>query len=111
MNEYDEIRGKITKKRDELRRRLGLIREVKHHTAEPLNPDSAEQAVEVTNDEVLDTIDEVTRAELEAIEKTFARIENGEFGLCTKCEQPIPIKRLEAVPNAEHCVNCADEAR
>ena len=27
---------------------------------------------------------------------------------CSSCNNPIPLERLEAVPNTEHCVNCVD---
>ncbi|MDP3963002.1 MAG: TraR/DksA C4-type zinc finger protein [bacterium] len=36
------------------------------------------------------------------------RIERGTYGICRNrhCSQEIPLKRLEAVPEAEHCVEC-----
>ncbi|HLT28558.1 MAG TPA: TraR/DksA family transcriptional regulator [Myxococcaceae bacterium] len=32
-----------------------------------------------------------------------------EFGLCETCEEPLPTKRLEALPYAELCVPCQSE--
>ena len=29
---------------------------------------------------------------------------------CVDCERPIPLSRLEAVPNASRCVKCQEEA-
>ncbi len=40
-----------------------------------------------------------------AIEK----IENGSYGICEMCGQPIPAERLEIVPETTLCVKCAQE--
>ncbi len=108
MSDSTEVRKKLKERRDELERRIERIDEDVRQVDGPLDPDSAEQSLELTNDEVLDGIDAVTRAELEAIYRTLGRIDNGEFGLCTRCEEEIPIKRLEARPHSEHCVGCAE---
>ena len=48
------------------------------------------------------------RARLSALKKTLPRIdEDDEFGICTRCERPIPIKRLMLVPQSRMCVRCA----
>jgi RNA polymerase-binding transcription factor DksA len=44
---------------------------------------------------------------LEEIADALERIGKGRFGLCEECRQPIPAKRLEALPYARHCVDCA----
>jgi DnaK suppressor protein len=46
------------------------------------------------------------RAQLEAVEAALARIAAGTYGRCTNCGQPIPAERLEAIPWAEHCIDC-----
>ena len=33
-------------------------------------------------------------------------IDDGTYGFCESCEEPIPVKRLEAVPWARRCVPC-----
>ena len=35
------------------------------------------------------------------------RIEQGIFGRCEECGEEIPEARLEAVPYARHCIDCA----
>ncbi len=34
------------------------------------------------------------------------RIEEGSFGSCERCSEPIADKRLEALPFARHCIDC-----
>jgi|SRR5579871_2607287 len=40
------------------------------------------------------------------IQTALAAIDEGTYGLCQDCEQPIPRKRLDAVPWARLCVPC-----
>jgi DnaK suppressor protein len=34
------------------------------------------------------------------------KIDDGSFGNCERCGEPIADKRLEALPFARHCINC-----
>lgn len=46
---------------------------------------------------------------LKKIEKALARIEDGTFGICERCEEDISIKRLEARPVTTLCIRCKEE--
>jgi DnaK suppressor protein len=46
---------------------------------------------------------------LKKIEKALARIEDGTFGVCERCEEPISPKRLEARPVTTLCIRCKEE--
>lgn len=69
--------------------------------------DLDDQSQEQENDAVLDEIGASSKAELILISKALQRYENGNYGICQRCEQPIKPERLEAVPEAEYCLNCA----
>ncbi|HZE28934.1 MAG TPA: TraR/DksA C4-type zinc finger protein [Gaiellaceae bacterium] len=43
---------------------------------------------------------------LEAIDAALARIENGTYGICANCGEPIGTDRLEAVPWTTQCIDC-----
>ena len=45
---------------------------------------------------------------LKKIEKALSRIEDGTFGICERCEEPISAKRLQALPWAKFCVRCQE---
>jgi DnaK suppressor protein len=47
-----------------------------------------------------------TRRNLEQIVGALRRIADGSYGLCEKCEAPIPAERLEVLPHARFCVPC-----
>lgn len=40
------------------------------------------------------------------LDQALERIENGVYGICTDCKQPISKERLEAVPYALKCIKC-----
>ena len=46
---------------------------------------------------------------LDQIEAAIERIEDGSYGRCEECGRKIPKPRLEAVPYAALCVQCASE--
>lgn len=46
---------------------------------------------------------------LEDINSALSRIENGTYGVCKYCKQPINVKRLIARPVASACMTCKTE--
>jgi len=40
------------------------------------------------------------------IEAALERIENGNFGYCTVCDEDIALKRLENDPSVPNCIDC-----
>ncbi|MBL8290477.1 MAG: TraR/DksA family transcriptional regulator [Bryobacterales bacterium] len=45
---------------------------------------------------------------LAQIEAALERIEDGEFGICLECEEPVSPKRLAAVPWTAYCLQCQE---
>ena len=45
---------------------------------------------------------------LREIGDALHRIEQGTYGVCAECEEPISAKRLDAVPWARYCVTCQE---
>jgi DnaK suppressor protein len=43
---------------------------------------------------------------IQEIQSALDRIEEGSYGSCERCDEPIPSKRLEALPWARMCVTC-----
>jgi RNA polymerase-binding protein DksA len=52
------------------------------------------------------TLEENEERVLAAINGALERIENGTFGTCRGCAQPIAIERLEALPYTTQCIDC-----
>lgn len=49
-----------------------------------------------------------TSALLRNIRAALDRIEDETYGVCLRCEEPIPEKRLKAIPWASNCVDCQE---
>ena len=47
------------------------------------------------------------REKLYLLEQALKRINQPGFGLCARCQRPIPVERLMALPESTLCVPCA----
>ena len=45
---------------------------------------------------------------LKEVQGALNRMEDDTFGVCLRCEEPIPEKRLRALPWAAYCVSCQE---
>ncbi len=61
---------------------------------------------EMHNQSILRANRTVTKNRLMAIQKAFARIEDGTYGTCLECLEPIALPRLHAYPEASLCLAC-----
>jgi DnaK suppressor protein len=48
-----------------------------------------------------------SRLELSRVEAALRSIDDGTYGTCTNCGNPIGVERLEAIPWAPTCIDCA----
>lgn len=78
--------------------------------AEPLNPDSSEQAVEMEDDASLEGQGALVAREIASVKRALARIDDGIYGECVRCGEDIAPARLEARPEAALCIDCARAA-
>jgi len=65
--------------------------------------DSAQSTAE--RGKVLALIDRL-RGQLRDVERARHKIDDGTYGLCERCGQPISIERLEALPYSTLCMSC-----
>jgi DnaK suppressor protein len=70
--------------------------------------DYIDYAVSSYDREFLLSLTELERRELVLIEEALRRLDEGGFGRCLQCAQPIPPKRLEVQPWARYCVACQE---
>ena len=46
---------------------------------------------------------------LDKIDKALVKINEGTFGICEECGEPISVKRLEARPETTLCIRCKED--
>ena len=74
---------------------------------DPMPKDWEDRASERQGDEVLEALGNAELEELRRIDAALQRIEDGSYGTCAKCGDPIAEDRLRAVPTAALCRACA----
>jgi len=104
MAGFADMAEKLQARLDDLLARVEVIEDDLRH---PLEADSEEQAADLADDEALEGVDEVLRAEIGQVRMALLRIENGTYGTCAICGDDIGRERLEARPIATRCINCA----
>ena len=92
----------------ELEARLARYHAHQHRETGALDKDFEEQATETQNDQVVDTLEAETRAELGQIAHALDRIASGAGDECEKCGVEIDPRRLQVLPSTTVCVDCAD---
>lgn len=55
----------------------------------------------------VDTLVGTLRETLTQVEDALRKLDQGTYGFCERCGQPIAPARLEAKPEARRCINCA----
>ena len=71
-----------------------------------LIPDITDEASQSFSRQILLNLGEQDREKLIQVEEALYQIENGGYGTCKLCEEPIPEARLMLVPFTQHCVAC-----
>jgi len=91
--------------RDQLREEVD--RTVHHMQDEAANfPDPVDRAAQEEEFSLELRTRDRERKLIKKIEKTLKRIENDDFGFCDACGVDIGIRRLEARPTADLCIDC-----
>lgn len=100
-----EIEHQLRASKLEFEQRLQRISE---NHRRPLESDSKERATQMENLEVVDALGNETLVELRDISAALIKLEDGVFGACEECEEPIGRQRLQACPQAQKCIYCAE---
>jgi len=108
MQGYQTIRDSLQTRHDEIFERLGRVSRELRHTEEPLDRILDEQSIELENDDVLAALTNTMRLEIDQIEETLQRLDEGEYGICATCGGMISLKRLEALPFTTRCIECEE---
>jgi DnaK suppressor protein len=96
-------------------KRAALIANARNMTAEAMTLDTSDlpDEMDLASSEGMQSFEFRLRGRektfLEKIDRALRKIEDGEFGTCEQCEEPISVKRLEARPETTLCIRCKEE--
>jgi DnaK suppressor protein len=99
-----EFRRVLKAKYDELSSSVSNREEIAVETAAD-EIDRLQQ--QLSRDIAVRNLDQTSRL-LKSVRAALDRVEDEVYGVCLRCEEPIPEKRLKAVPWAAYCVSCQE---
>ncbi len=102
------FRDRLTERRQSL---VGQVQQAELYSRErdaEATQDPADMAANAYTKELLVSMSDNDRQLLNLIDEALERMEDSGYGKCVRCGQPLPEKRLEAVPWARHCVKCQE---
>ena len=88
----------------------GRLTNIARDLDQPPDRDWDEQAIEIEDDEALEHQAALVEKEIESVQRALGRIEDGTYGTCVRCGEPIAPERLDARPEAALCIHCARSA-
>jgi DnaK suppressor protein len=102
------IKEQLEAKRRELLDGVNRARQLTSEESEAGAPDIADRATSAFQRDFSFHMSENEARMLRLIEEALARLQNGRYGLCVSCSEPIEEPRLRALPWARHCIACQE---
>ena len=105
----EDLRGLLETTRDALEAELAEL------TTAPRDPMGAVSFGKRVGEGTAQAVERITQvdaakkldAKLHDVERALVKLDEGTYGVCDSCGDPIPHERLEAIPWATLCMACA----
>lgn len=101
----------LTKRKAQIAARIKELTAHLHKIADdldqPLPADLEDQAIDLEDDEVLERLGAANQQELGQLQNALKRIDDGSYGTCAQCGEPISDARLDVLPQTMLCRTCA----
>lgn len=107
--DIQQMKQRLKEKQAELQEQIAGLTEAHPTPVDPIEASEGPQDFEETAVDFLEMNQEQSmlvneQALLTMVQRALMRIEEGTYGTCVDCGQPIPEKRLEAIPWAARCI-------
>src|SRR5579864_3970911 len=101
----ETYRQQLVEKRADVLATLG----VKFDTLASMGRVAEEDQAQITHDEFVSLhLNSIDYVQLRLVNEALDRLKSGDYGICQSCEEPIPAKRLRALPWARYCISCQE---
>ena len=107
-----ELKKSLLEERERLAADLADLEQSGHEALSDMSGENnyrdhmADQGTATFTKELDMSLEENVRDLLAQVDRALARIEAGEYGICTNCGKPIGDERLAAMPAADKCIAC-----
>ena len=107
IENQQEIKEKILEEIDKTKVSIADYKEI----TKPISPENAIGRVSrmdaINNKSVAEAALRQAEEKLKKLNYMLTQVDKDDFGLCGKCNQPIPLGRLLFMPQSRYCVRCA----
>jgi DnaK suppressor protein len=109
--DLDAIRAQLESQRDQMRERIATLSKRRERASElgfgkRIGDGTTEAVSRLTDIGVGASLEQG----LERTERALTKLDNGTYGLCDNCGEPISPGRLRALPDGVRCLTCASKA-
>jgi DnaK suppressor protein len=104
-----DLRAQLEQERDELRHRLAELGFADGGTGLDYDANFADSSQVTAERGEAEALAATLRETLSEVEHALAKFEDGHYGVCESCGKPIAENRLEAMPAARLCIECASK--
>ena len=105
--EKTDIKAKILEEIEKTKKSIADYKEL----TKPISPENAIGRISrmdaINNKSVIEAALRQAESKLKNLQVVLENMEGQDFGLCQKCQKPIPIGRILLMPQSRFCVNCA----
>ena len=102
-----DIKDKLLEEIEKTNKSIADYREM----TKPISPENAIGRISrmdaINNKSVAEAALRQSEIKLTNLHHVLDSIEDKDFGICLKCQKPIPIGRILLMPQSRYCVNCA----
>jgi DnaK suppressor protein len=109
--DLDAVRGQLQARRDRSRERVaGLAQRPERGAAQGFGKRIGDGTVEAISRLTDIGVGSSLESGLARTERALAKLEEGTYGICDGCREPIAAARLKVMPDVVLCVSCAASA-
>ena len=102
-------RAQLEQERDELRQRLAELGFADGGTGLEYDGNFADSSQVTAERGEAEALANTLRETLVEVEHALSKFDGGSYGTCEECGNPIAPARLEAMPAARFCIDCASK--
>ncbi len=107
-SELEYFKSILLNRKEQITKNLSSVHEEMSDLQKQELSDEGDYAAANNDSMIEDAIVQQQQKELTEIEKALTKIENGEYGVCEMCEDPIGFQRLKVKPHAVYCIDCRE---
>jgi len=108
LSKFDNYKKILQKKADEVRRSMSAQKVAQLVSRQDHVGDEGDLSQQSHEEWIFLNRNTLDVKLLREVEDALRRMEQGTYGICHECDEPISLKRLDAIPWAKYCVTCQE---